>query len=222
MNKQEFLELNGHDPIMRSCREDSDIFNRMLLAGFKFVQPWNSLVYHLTGRGAGSFGGDEERHKKWQFEMQNSTKEFIRKWGTSVKHTALMKPIVIPKYDIGIILKSQNIKLLNLLEPWCSTIYADPYMIQDFIQNEQKYTTCNLNDRIKPYDNEKQNEILVQIDESKFTKEDYKLIELLPEIIQDSGKIGEFNIGNLVISIIQMNEYQNELIICPKLLDILK
>ena len=62
MYKKEFTDLGGHDPIMHSCREDSDIFNRMHLDGFKFIQPWNSLVYHLTGRGAGSFGGDKERH----------------------------------------------------------------------------------------------------------------------------------------------------------------
>ena len=41
MYKKEFNEIGGHDPIMHSCREDSDIFNRMLLARFKFIQPWN-------------------------------------------------------------------------------------------------------------------------------------------------------------------------------------
>lgn len=67
MYKNDFLEiLGGHDPVMHSCREDSDLFNRMLLAGFDFIQPWNSLVYHLTGRGAGSFDGDPERHEKWK------------------------------------------------------------------------------------------------------------------------------------------------------------
>jgi len=55
MFKNEFLSIGGHDVKMHSCREDSDVFNRLKLAGFEFVQPWNSLVYHLTGRGAGSF-----------------------------------------------------------------------------------------------------------------------------------------------------------------------
>ena len=40
MYKSDFLNiLGGHDPIMHSCREDSDLFNRMLLAGFNFIQP---------------------------------------------------------------------------------------------------------------------------------------------------------------------------------------
>ena len=118
MYKKEFTDLGGHDPIMHSCREDSDIFNRMLLAEFNFIQPWNSLVYHLTGRGAGSFGGDKERHEQWKKDMNASTLEFIRKWGTNVKHTALMKPIVHPVYKRSLILKNSNPHLKQTLEPW--------------------------------------------------------------------------------------------------------
>lgn len=119
MYKSEYLEiLGGHDPIMHSCREDSDLFNRMLLAGFKFIQPWNSLVYHLTGRGAGSFDGDPERHKKWQEDMDKSTLEFIRKWGQNVNHTELMKPIVYPVYNKKLILSNFHPQLKQALEPW--------------------------------------------------------------------------------------------------------
>jgi glycosyltransferase involved in cell wall biosynthesis len=97
MYRNEFLSIGGHDLVMHSCREDSDVFNRMKLDGFTFIQPWNSLVYHLTGRGAGSFSGDTKRHEQWQKDMSRSTREFIRKWGTSVQHTPLMDPIVSPK-----------------------------------------------------------------------------------------------------------------------------
>jgi len=128
MYKSEFLELGGHDVIMHSCREDSDVFNRMKLAGFNFIQPWNSLVYHLTGRGAGSFDGDSKRHKQWKQDMSNSTKEFIRKWGSNVKHTPLMEPIVNPKYNIGFRVLNCNSQLLELLEPWCSNILIDDEM----------------------------------------------------------------------------------------------
>jgi glycosyltransferase involved in cell wall biosynthesis len=117
--KSEYLDiLGGHDPILHSCREDSDLFNRMLLAGFDFVQPWNSLVYHLTGRGAGSFDGDSERHKKWQEDMNNSTLEFIKKWGTNVQHTSLMKPIVSPVYRKSVKIINSNPQLEQILNPW--------------------------------------------------------------------------------------------------------
>ena len=119
MYKSEYLDiLGGHDPILHSCREDSDLFNRMLLAGFNFVQPWNSLVYHLTGRGAGGFDGDPERHKKWKEDMDNSTLAFIKKWGTNVQHTPLMKPIVSPVYKKSIIINNPNPQLEQALEPW--------------------------------------------------------------------------------------------------------
>ena len=119
MYKSEFLEiLGGHDPIMHSCREDSDLFNRMLLAEFSFIQPWNSLVYHLTGRGAGSFDGDPERHKKWQEDMNKSTLAFIKKWGQNVNHTNLMKPIVHPVYKKSVVINNTNPQLEKVLDPW--------------------------------------------------------------------------------------------------------
>jgi glycosyltransferase involved in cell wall biosynthesis len=119
MYKKEYLEiLGGHDPILHSCREDSDIFNRMDLAGFKFVQTWEGFVYHFTGRGAGSFGGDEERHKKWQEDMDKSTLAFIKKWGKEVNHTDLMKPIVSPVYKKSCKLINSDSQLEQFLEPW--------------------------------------------------------------------------------------------------------
>jgi glycosyltransferase involved in cell wall biosynthesis len=119
MYKKEYLEiLGGHDPILHSCREDSDIFNRMLLAGFNFIQPWNSLVYHLTGRGAGSFDGDPERHKKWQEDMNKSTIAFIKKWGTNVQHTSLMEPIVSPVYKKSLKITNSNPQLEEALNIW--------------------------------------------------------------------------------------------------------
>jgi hypothetical protein len=119
MYKKEFIDiLGGHHPKMHSCREDSDIFNRMLLAEFNFIQPWNSLVYHLTGRGAGSFGGDEKRHEQWKKDMNASTLEFIRKWGQNVNHTPLMKPIVHPVYSKSAVINNSNSQLEEALEPW--------------------------------------------------------------------------------------------------------
>ena len=41
-----------------------------------------------------------------------STRNFIRKWGHFVKHDALMKPIIPPKYDIGFIIKKINFKVI--------------------------------------------------------------------------------------------------------------
>ena len=63
------------------------------------------------------------------------------------------------------------------------------------------------------FDNEKNNEILVEIDGKTFNQEDYKILMQLSEIIKDSGSIGKFQLNNIIVEIIQMNEYQNTLII---------
>jgi glycosyltransferase involved in cell wall biosynthesis len=214
MYKQEYFELGGHDLILKSCREDSDIFNRMKLAGFEFIQPWNSLVYHLTGRGAGSFAGDPERHEAWKKEMNNSTLDFIRKWGSNVKHTPLMDPIISPKYNIGFVVKNCNQYLLEILEPWCLTIYIEDFNLigKPYIEKEQPNTTFNLWERIKPYNNEKNNEILISFDATQLNQNNFQLLQQLPDIIKDNGEIGSFELDIFKIDIIQMNEYQNTLI----------
>ena len=216
MYKEDFLALGGHDPILHSCREDSDVFNRMKLAGYEFIQPWNSLVYHLTGRGAGSFDGDKERHEQWRKDMDKSTLEFIRKWGSSVNHTALMEPIVTPKYNIAYIVKNCPGQLLSTLEPWCDRIYIENQEIVDiYIDREQENTSFELNKRVFSLTNntpEWENDIVIEFDATKLTQQNFQLLMQMPGIIQDSGEVGEFEIDIFRVIISHIEEYQNNLI----------
>ena len=144
--------------------------------------------------------------------MNKSTKEFIRKWGSNVKHTPLMKPIVAPKYDIGFIVSnSKDVQLIEALEPWCSSMYVDDSR-EHFINLEQKNTSVDLSKKVLPFDNEKNNEVLVTVDGNLFNNQDFQIIQQLGDIIKDSGSIGKFKLGNIVVDIIKMNEYQNDLI----------
>jgi glycosyltransferase involved in cell wall biosynthesis len=219
MYKEEFLEIGGHDPIMHSCREDSDVFNRMKLAGYEFIQPWNSLVYHLTGRGAGSFDGDKERHEQWRKDMDKSTLEFVRKWGSNVNHTALMEPIVAPKYNIAYVVKNCNLHMLEMLEPWCDRIYIMDEMqviTIAYLEKEQLNTSFDLTKRvltIEYNDPQGENDIVVEFDAKKLTNDSFIYLQQLPEIIKESGEIGTFYLGNLQITINSLNEYQSELIV---------
>jgi len=220
--KKDFQEIGGHDPLYApQSKEDSDIFNRFQLNGIKFVQTWGGCVYHMTCRGSRRNTIDKAKNiyedsPEWLAQNQRSSRNFIRKWGHFVKHDTLMKPIIPHKYDIGIILEGNNFDLLNTLEPWCSTIYANPHTIQDYIQAEQQNTIMDLHDRVKPLDNEKQNEILVTIDANKFTQEDFNHIMQLPEILADSGELGfHGELGNIIVEIFEkMNTYEKELIVC--------
>jgi hypothetical protein len=221
MRKEEFLAIGGHDARMHSCREDSDVFNRLKLAGFTFVQPWNSMVYHLTGRGAGSFGGDEARHAAWQNDMVRSTKEFIRKWGSNVKHTELMHPVIIPKYNIAFVVDYCTLQAIEALEPWCDRLYikgsldAIAHLQADYINKEAEHTSFNLVQKVLSdihNDADGENDIVVRIDGRTFDGDDFIYIQQLSEIIKDSGMPGNFELGHMSININSLNELQNNLI----------
>ena len=218
--KDDFLAVGGHDELFApQSKEDSDLFNRFVLNGYKVLQTWEGLVYHFTSRGsrfnkhAGGAAG--QNSNEWLQTTTKNGREFIRKWGHFIKHDPLMKPIIPPKYDIGLIVKKCNSNLLEALEPWCNTIYIKDdrqVLTTHYLDKEQPNTSFNLNERIKPFDNKKNNEILVTIDGNKFTQQDFEYIQQLPEILKDSGEIGSFGLSNLHIDIIQINTYEKKLI----------
>ena len=216
MYKEEFLTIGGHDPRLHSAREDSDVFNRLLLGGFEFKQPWNSLVYHLTGRGGqfqhGKVTQDEtQKSDEWRQLMNNSTREFIRKWKSTVKHTPLMKPIVSPIYDTGIQIVNGNENLLGALEPWGHNIYVD-LDYGNYIDKEQPNTEDNLILKLYPIDEKPKNDIVIRIDGKTFTQQDFLYLQEMGNIISKSGEIGKFKVGNLVIEINKVSEIQSNLI----------
>ena len=225
--KKDFQEIGGHDRLFApQSKEDTDIFNRFHLNGIKFIQTWEGFVYHMTCRGSRFADGAERNPNgevfmknretdEWLAQNQKATKEFIRKWGHYCKHDSYMKPIVPPKYDIGFILKNCNGKLIEVLEPWCSTMYMkenEDAIRKHYIIKEQPNTSFDLRNKILPYDNEKQNEILVEIDGNTFHQQDFQTLHQLSEILQDSGETGEFEMGNLKITIISLTEQQHKLI----------
>ena len=236
--KKDFQEIGGHDPIFApQSKEDTDIFNRFQLNGIKFIQTWEGCVYHMTCRGSRFADGAKRNPNgdvfmknretdEWLKQNQKSTREFLRKWGHFCKHDTLMKPIIPPKYDIGFIIKNANLQLIDALEPWCSTIYVDegnvPTAIKNYIDLEQLNTSFDLNKRVKPFDNEKNNEILVEINGNNFTQKDFQIIQQLPEILANDDQLYEdifieptyFTIENLQITIINLNTYEKDLIIC--------
>ena len=217
MYKEDFLAVDGHDDLFApQSKEDSDIFNRFLQMGYEFKQPWDALVYHFTSRGSrfnkhagGSAGQNSE---EWLYTTNKNMRNFIRKWGSVVKHDPLMKPIVDPKYDIGVVLKnSQDVQLIEALEPWCSNIYVDESRSK-YITLEQPNTIMNLQERVLPYDNEKQNGVLVEIDARQFNQDDFQHLMQLSLIIDAQAKDedlegAEFELGNMSIKIITLKDH---------------
>ena len=216
--KSDFQAVGGHDPLYApQSKEDSDIFNRFLLNGYSFVQLWEAAVYHMTCRGSRFNPTITEVGKnssEWEAQNERSSKNFIRKWGHMVKHDDYMKPIVPHKYDIGYVMSNSNLALLSIVEPWCSTIYVDNYnkVAGEYFDREQRNTKFDLSERVKPYDNEKQNEILVQFDGSKLFQPSFNILMQLPEILAESGEVGEFELDIFKITITALNTYEKDLI----------
>lgn len=220
--KSDFQNIGGHDPLYApQSKEDSDIFNRFQLNGIKFIQTWEGCVYHMTCRGSRRNTLDKAKNiyedsPEWLEQNERSSRNFIRKWGHFVKHDQFMKPIIPSKYDIGFIIQDNNLDLLKVLEPWCTNIYCDSNLRKHYITVEQDNTSFSLSDRVLPYNNEKNNDILIEINGNRFTNEDFNYIQNLSAIIQDSGELGTFNLGNLKITINNLITYEKELIICKK------
>ena len=226
--KKDFQEIGGHDPLFApQSKEDTDIFNRFHLNGIKFIQTWEGCVYHMTCRGS-RFADGAKRNPdgqvfmknretdEWLKQNQKSTREFIRKWGHFCKHDEFMKPIVPPKYDVGIKVKNCASSLLEVLEPWCNVIYTDAN-VDEYISKEQAITSFNLSDRVKDINSQYTkgaHDITVEIDGYQFYQTDMTMLQQLSEILQDSGAEGEFELGNIKVSVNDLSTYEHELIVC--------
>jgi len=210
--KEDHFAIGGHDQTFAPYGyEDSDIFNRWILAGYEMVQSRDAFVYHLTCRGHRWNKGVGIVNDDYESTMSRCRYDFIRKWGDWIQNDEYQFPIINPKYNIGIILPHNNIELLRALEPWCSNIYCDSNLGKHYITTDQSKSNYNLSKRVLPINNEKNNEILITIGD-KFEQQDFQIINQLSAIVKDSGEVGEFELGNLKIEILQVKDYINELI----------
>jgi glycosyltransferase involved in cell wall biosynthesis len=228
MFKEDYLAIGGHDELFApQSKEDSDLFNRFILNGYKVIQSWDGLVYHFTSRGSrfNKHVGGKAGQNSTEWEMQNirSARNFIRKWGHFVKHDRYMKPIVVPKYNIAIVLSmNPSLQLIYDLEPWCDRIYIDevlPEMSYEYRDMEQKNTAFDLAKRVlNKFDNdpEAENDIVVYIDKSKFGQEQFQALIQLPEIIEEQiVEVPEpltFDLVGMKVVVQNNATYENELI----------
>ena len=214
--KKDFQEIGGHDPLYApQSKEDSDIFNRFQLNGVKFVQTWEGFVYHMTCRGSRfnpTITQVGKESDEWLAQNQRSTRNFIRKWGHFVMHDRLMKPIIPPKFNIGLRLFNSNLEVLHHLEPWFDNIYVDAAIIDEYIEKEQKNTAYDLSERVLKDSDVSKNDITIRLDAKKLDQETFGYIQQLSQIIDQHGEVGTFDLGPLRITIDSLEEYQESLI----------
>jgi hypothetical protein len=146
-------------------REDSDIFNLFVLAGYTTVQSYDSLIYHMTCRGSRFKDGIGKNSEEWQFTNYKGERNFKRKWGTMVLHSETLHPIIGSKYNWKLVIDLTNSKLvekqlyeiLTICEPWTTELHIvseteiPNQEIEAYIANEQKITAYDMKKRIKYY-----------------------------------------------------------------------
>ena len=231
--KDDFLAIGGHDPLFApQSKEDSDIFNRFVLAGYELIQTWKGLVYHMTSRGsrfkdgamrnpAGQVFMKGRESTEWLTQNLRSTRNFIRKWGHFVKHDKYMKPIIPHKYDVGFVVENCGTDMLKELEPWCSDIYGDwvghkGYGVNKYIEEEQPDTQFDLSKRIHSHHITPKNDVVVEFDCNKLNQNNFQTIVNLSEILQESGEVGEMELDIFKLNIKSLNIYEKDLIVCEK------
>ena len=222
MYKSDFL---GHDELFApQSKEDSDLFNRFVLNGYKVIQSWEALVYHFTSRGSRfnkhAGGGAGINSEEWIYTTTKNGKNFIRKWGSTIKHDQYMKPIISPKYNIAFVVNNGNLQLLEVLEPWCDRIYVNEKFkvigrAWDYVEMEQSNTKFDLSKRVLTIENNNpigENDIVVEFDGNQITQQSFAILQQLPDIIQNSGAIGTFELDIFKITINSLETYEHTLI----------
>ena len=229
--KDDFQRIGGHDPLYApQSKEDSDIFNRFVLAGYDLIQTWKGLVYHMTCRGsrfkdgamrnpAGQVFMKGRESSEWLAQNLRSTRNFIRKWGHMVKHDELMHPIIPPKFNIGFVVENCSTDMLKELEPWCSDIYGDwlghkGYGVNKYIKEEQKDTQFDLSKKIHSDRIKTKNDVIVKFDCNELNQDNFQIIANLSEILQESGDVGEMELGIFKLNIKSLQTYEKDLIVC--------
>lgn len=225
IHKEDFLKIGGHDKLFAPFPyEDSDIFQRFILAGYTIVQSRDSLVYHLTCRGH-KWTDDTQIGKvddSFNVAERNARLNYLRKWNSWIKNDEYHYPILPKKYDTCLVLKNvDTIEYLEALEPWFGKVIIDNKDIaQAYITKEQQNTTWDMTTRVFTTDTDlTYADVRVIIDRNTFTSEDFMNVQRLSDILSqfedDSGDVsGVYELGNIQIEIKKLDNIVHKLINC--------
>jgi GT2 family glycosyltransferase len=224
IHKDDFLRIGGHDELFAPFPyEDSDIFQRFVLAGYEIVQSRDALVYHLTCRGH-KWTDDKEIGKvddSYVIAEVNARKNYLRKWNSWIKNDEYHYPVVPNKYDTCAVLTGvTHINQLSFLEPWFGRVIIDnPEIAGTYIKQEQPTTKLSMNRRVLfTPDDLTTYDVYVSINLKTFTQEDFGVLQQLGDILheleQSESPEGEYELGNIQVKVNRLRNSVHELIRC--------
>ena len=224
MYKEDYLKVGGHDPLFAPFPyEDSDIFQRFLLAGYEVLQSRDALVYHLTCRGHKwtddkIVGKVDDGFKELEV---NGRKNFIRKWGSWIMNDEWMHPIIVPKYNTCLIADNvDSVEQLDNLEPWfCHTVIDSFDLVAQYLYREQPNTTLDMSERISSKEMEEYSDygVKIYIDLHQLTPEEYgtlgKMNLILDELNKSMSYEGDYQLGNIKVHVDSLDNITDSLIV---------
>lgn len=201
--KKDFVSMGGHDAIFAPFPyEDSDIFQRWMIAGYELIQSRDAFVYHLTCRGHRWTGEIQKDDDYFKIASKNAARNYIRKWRSWIKNDEFQHPIIPNKYDIGFVIKGCDVSLLNFIEPWGSTTYVDNQdLISKYIHETQQETSYSMQDRVKPLQSSYNHNIVIDIDVQSLDNSGIQFITQLPDILDTVTETGVYEHGPFKITV---------------------
>jgi glycosyltransferase involved in cell wall biosynthesis len=181
--KEDFERIGGHDwGFAPFPYEDSDIFQRWMLAGYNLVQSRDAFVYHLTCRGhrwTGEIGKNDDYFQQCE---QKARQYYIKKWGSWIQNDQFQHPILVPVYKKCAIIHNYR---PSPLDDWFTAI--NPTNIEEY-------------------------DVVMEFDLNMFPEEGFSIIAKLNEIVRDTNDTGTFEIVNFKITINLVEDRSKDLI----------
>ena len=229
MYKEDFLRIGGHDCLnFEVVHEDSDLFQRFILAGYDIVQSRDSFVYHLTCRGhkwtdnlnlqkidEGYTEFAKIAEKNWKRKC-NSMGPYNDEYGC---------PVILPKYNTCLFVENvDDINQLDNLEPlFCHTVVESVELVVQYLHREQQSNTpLDMSERISTKEMEEYSDygVKIYIDLHQLTSEDVANLQSMNSILDQLNKSeplqnlsGEYQLGNIKVQIDSLDNITDSLIV---------
>ena len=113
-------------------------------------------------------------------------------------------------------LHTTTTNMKKFIQKWGTPVQHDKFLkpiVSPVYKKSIKILNSNpqIEESLKLWFNEGE-DIIIEIDGNNFNQQDFELIQKLNDIIKDSGQIGEFELGNLKITINSLKTYEKDLI----------
>ena len=209
--KEDFVTMGGHDALFAPFPyEDSDIFQRWMLHGYELIQSRDAFVYHLTCRGHRWTDEIDKDDDYFKNASAKAARNYLRKWGSWIENDEYQRPILKPRYDIGVVIENCTPELLNWIEPWFNNTYVDQSLIDEYIKHEQPKTDLILEARVRPIEEPKQNDIIIYFDAKD--NADLNIVANIQVIIRESvDQVGTYEYEGFKIDVASLTDHTDKM-----------